>query len=207
MNTRTESPDSPLPGHSTCTASKAAGHLYGASRNTKLVIVKMPDYSMESILEIFWTIHDHIRRHYRQLSSVISISWGSDGFMDNPTSISWGRVAADISMIPQSVPLICAAGNDALEVNTNGQQRLAVDTWPAKWAQNRFSKNVLAVGNVNIYGMRYPTSQVTGADQLHAPGVDITCARYNTITGTHKDTGTSYCKNHYYPMMRPSTCC
>lgn len=40
QNTQTEAPNPEFPGHSTCTASKAAGKIYGASKNGHLVVVK-----------------------------------------------------------------------------------------------------------------------------------------------------------------------
>jgi len=74
--TRTEAPSTSF-GHSTCTASKAAGKIYGSNKDTNLVVVKMPDYSEVSIAEVLWTIHDHVAANRRGSSSVVTVSWGS----------------------------------------------------------------------------------------------------------------------------------
>lgn len=47
-------------GHSTCTASKAVGNLYGASKIATLVVVKMPDLEQSSIREALDTVIDDI---------------------------------------------------------------------------------------------------------------------------------------------------
>lgn len=201
-NIRTESIYYPLPGHSTCTASNAAVYLYGASRNTTLVIVKMPDYSTETVTEILATIDEHIKQHDREFLSVISIFWGFDGRVDpNNLGSVWEQVYSYMKAISPKVLIICAAGNDALDVSsTSKRMRVVVDTAPTIWAQKGPFTNILAVGNVNFDGQRYRESQVAGSYQMHAPSVNITYATAMTTTDTHKDTGTSYCKTPCYLM-------
>ena len=64
-------------GHSTCTASKATGNFYGASKYATLVVVKMPDFSDKAMVEALRTAYYHIIQHNPGYRSVITISWGS----------------------------------------------------------------------------------------------------------------------------------
>lgn len=66
-------------GHSTCTASKAAGMIYGASKSATLVVVKIPDLSERAIGEVLARIFKDVITKNRQGRSVISISWSSNG--------------------------------------------------------------------------------------------------------------------------------
>ncbi|KAL8913499.1 MAG: hypothetical protein Q9171_001687 [Xanthocarpia ochracea] len=75
QNTKNESPVSA--GHSTCTVSKASGKLYGAAKFATLVVVKMPDLSEKSMLEVLHTVYHHIVMHESGERSVLTISWGS----------------------------------------------------------------------------------------------------------------------------------
>ncbi|KAL8865814.1 MAG: hypothetical protein Q9198_009152, partial [Flavoplaca austrocitrina] len=69
-------------GHSTCTASKAIGNLYGAYKYATLVVVKMPDFSDKAMVEALRTAYHHITQYNRGYKSVITISWGSRRFID-----------------------------------------------------------------------------------------------------------------------------
>lgn len=106
-------------GHSTCTASKATGSIFGAVKFVILVVVKMLDLKAGSVTEIFATIADDIRLHNRQYRSIVSVSWASK----QPISRKYPHyrlMKADIEELTRqlSVPIIFAAGNDALEKET-----------------------------------------------------------------------------------------
>lgn len=65
-------------GHSTCTASKAMGNIYGAAKSATLVVVKMPSFKESDVGEILYTILHDIRWKSRRGYSVVSISWASE---------------------------------------------------------------------------------------------------------------------------------
>ena len=179
-------------GHSTCTASKAAGRIFGASRSATLVVVKMPDYSELSIAEIFVTILKHIATNSREAKSVVTVSWGSRHPMSRPFPGGFSIVEEYIQLLTtwQLVPVVVAAGNAALRYS-QGYSRYFIDTSPAVLSERL--DRVLAIGNCDDYGARYEESQVSPrlapqfGSQIYAPGVNVVCP-----AGTH--TGTSFCE-------------
>ena len=188
-------------GHSTCTASKAAGRIYGSAKQERLVVVKMLDYSIASIAEIMWKIYSHVRINKRNNRSVVTVSWGSIdpvAFPLDPQDDLWLSVyEAMAGLHSLGVVIVCAAGNDALELNAAGRPRTLVDTAPAVF--NLYAKYpaIVVVGNCDNYGRRHSTSQRTGRQdfpQIHAPGVDIQCASASSSSAPRLDTGTSFCK-------------
>ncbi|KAL8781231.1 MAG: hypothetical protein Q9213_006084 [Squamulea squamosa] len=114
LNTRREAPNAK--GHSTCTASKAAGKIYGASRLGTLVVVKMPGYDEASTGGILGTIYDHIKANHRQSTSVVSVSWGSRDPVSPPWPGVWNIIWNHAQLISDElhVPIVVAAGNAAL---------------------------------------------------------------------------------------------
>ena len=217
-NIRTESPHTQAPGHSTCTASKAVGNLYGSSRLATLVVVKMPDLRPLSTCEIFSTISDHIQEHGRQGRSVISVSWGSRspirmGDIDRGGYWShWRRVREQIRELSDSGNVVIfAAGNAAQERDASGRYRLEVDTAPAIFAVKSNINRLLAVSNVDNRGSLWRTSQrvfgVTNARwNLFAPGVRVQCAALGSFVNVETQTGTSFCAFRS-PCDPPSKSC
>ena len=192
-------------GHSTCTASKAVGNLYGASRSATLVVVKMPNLDEASVLEVLDTVMDDIHDKHRTATSVVSISWGTKEFGDAIGQGGLPQTTLGLELFIQSrrlnkigVPIICAAGNAALEFHGT-QPRMFVDTVPAALAGQFSSTKFIVVGNSDINGMRYPTSQLHrpaySETQVYAPGVNIKCASSTSSTGYETRTGTSFCKS------------
>ena len=176
QNTRSEDPRAK--GHSTCTASKAAGRIYGASKSARLVIVKMSDFKRDSVAGVLGTIFDHIVKHGRQGKSVINISWGSFKPTTFPLPPEWQLFldsCRDLESI--SVPIITAAGNFALEPDHyQGSTRREIDTAPAIFYK-RLS-NLYTIGNCDIHGRRNAKSQddtIDYIDQIHAPGDKVAC--------------------------------
>ena len=76
QNTKNQSPSSSN-GHSTCTASKASGNVYGAAKDATLVVVKLPDWTAAAMQEILEVIVYHISTNKGGSRAVVNISWGS----------------------------------------------------------------------------------------------------------------------------------
>ena len=197
QNIKSEAPSSSN-GHSTCTASKAAGNIFGAARYATLVVVKMPDFTLESVLESLWTVYDHVKRNNRGDRSVLLIPWGSIDSYRSATDLDpWAQeILRACKMLNQlGVVVVSAAGNFAQTRGPSGL-RTNVDTVPAIFGAAYGNPLFLAVGNSDNYGKRYPTSQTqkTSPQQILAPGVNVRCADSTSTGGSHLDTGTSYCK-------------
>ncbi|KAL8866101.1 MAG: hypothetical protein Q9174_006492 [Haloplaca sp. 1 TL-2023] len=205
QNTRNESPVGR--GHSTCTASKASGNLYGASKHATLVVVKMPDYTEPSVIEVLFTAYQHIKTHGRQNRAVLVISWASfkiyrNGADFGTTERAIYRVLDSMSRI--GVIILCAAGNYAQERTDEGL-RTYVDTIPAgfdnasPFVGSLKVANLLAIGNCDLAGRRAYDSQTLSknsykSEQTFAPGVGIRCAAADSRDGSHSASGTSFCK-------------
>ena len=198
----TETEEEAGKGHGTCTASKAVGNLYGASKSATLVVVKMPGYDENSIGEVLDTVIVDIEDKGRNWASVVSISWGSTDAA-TPTSmnspLAHGYNDQISTLVGMHVAVVCAAGNAALKRAPTGELRTFVDTFPALSAI-QWGDSFLVVGNSYINGLRYPESQVSypvvrGVYQLYAPGVDIKCASNTSPTGYKSWTGTSFCES------------
>lgn len=202
---KTESPSTEHPGHSTCTASKAAGKMFGASRLATLVVVKMPDLTPASTAEVFSTITDHILEKQRQGQSIVTASWGSKV----PVKIAdpdpsghwsyWRSVRRDLQELThtESVVLL-AAGNAAQEMDRLGHPRLNVDTAPAIFAAEFDMLRLLVVSNVDNAGWLWRTSQTftngfSARFSVFAPGVQVKCAAHNSNSDVGIKTGTSFC--------------
>lgn len=198
QNTRTEA--RAAQGHSTCTASKAAGRIYGASKIATLVVVKMPDYSEASIAGILGTIIDDITARSRQGKSVVSISWGSKAPMTPPFPRGWQDLHDYRKQLRRvlKVDTVVAAGNSANYKNSRGEKRTIADTAPAifrDWEMGRGGASFFVVENCFNNGSRHPTSQIHDTFlfrydiifSICAPGVDVVCP-------TGKWTGTSFCE-------------
>lgn len=188
-------------GHSTCTASKATGNLYGASKYATLVVVKMPDFSDKAMVEALRTAYHHIKQHDRGQRSVITISWGSLRIYNKRMPLdTWGKAMEDalVGLDHAGVIVVCAAGNHAQEY-WGRAARTYVDTIPAVFDINSHAphnRGPVAVGNCNNVGKRYVDSQTTPhAELLHAPGVGARCADAHTRDGSLLWTGTSLCKS------------
>ena len=198
-NTPTEAPAGG--GHSTCTASKAVGNLCGASKKATLVVVKMPNMTRASVYEVLDTVIDDIDNKARKETSVVSVSWGTKKTVHSPvTDFLAKRLGKQIGQLMRMrVPFVCAAGNAAQLPSVHGVPRLYVDTYPAwfyHWALGQF--DFFAVGNSDINGARWPTSQLSLQvfdPQVYAPGVDIKCASSTSSTEYYTKTGTSFCKS------------
>ena len=174
-------------GHSTCTASKAAGIACGAAKEAKLVVVKMLDYSEPSLVSVFEVIADDVKQKGRGGKSVVSVSWttiaSTPAFSEDP----WFTAMLDAleELYQNNVIVVCSAGNFALY-----PFRGLVDTAPAI-----FVDRVIAVGASYFNGQKWEPSQSLGVlPQLYAPGVNILCADASGRVAYSKHTGTSFCE-------------
>lgn len=196
QNFRGEAPIDGYVGHSTCTASKAAGRIYGVSKTSTLVIVKMPDLSEASIGGILATIYEDIVQKRRQYQSVVSISWGTANGVKHHFEGSWQQFLDDCKLLRAlSVPVFVAAGNYATKANLDSPgRRLIIDTAPATFGMD----NIFAIGNCDNHGSRWFESQVQqrpGVTQIYAPGVMVACPVRGPRWSKGLHTGTSFCKS------------
>lgn len=210
LDTRGEAPADPakpgIIGHSTCTASKAAGRIFGAAKQATLVVVKMPDLTIASLSEVLPLIEQDIQAKRRARRSFVSISWGSIDPVAFPLAgddILWNELHEDMARLMESAVIVCAAGNDATGFIRRHRRKM-VDTAPAAFtfppyrtALGEQSRLLVVVGNSDNRGKRHSSSQQlrTGVyPQIYAPGVNVQCAAFDSPTGSIHDTGTSFCK-------------
>lgn len=180
------------PGHSTCTASKAAGIAYGAAKKATLVVVKMLDYSEPSVVSVFKVIADDIKEKGRGGRSVVSISWTTIAGVRNIGRDTWLTEihGAMKELYNNNVIVVCPAGNFALEPGISGALRHHVDTAPGVWFDR-----VLTVGATYFNGRRWQQSQtLVERPQIYAPGVKIKCAEASGRMAYRTGTGTSFCE-------------
>ncbi len=197
--TREEAPVG-IRGHSTCTASKAIGNIYGASKKAKLVVVKMRNLAIRDMEEALDNTRDHILHERRAGRSVVSISWASP-----PITYRYDYINIKMREILRSyylsgIYIVCSAGNYAMELDVTGRPRTWVDTLPACYSyfpdpSTPNAKFPIVVSNCNNDGILYQQSQQMRSNGLSAPGVDIMCADVNTDTGSQLFTGTSFCES------------
>ncbi len=177
-------------GHSTCTASKAAGKAYGAAKEATLVVVKMLDYSSPSLISVFKVIADDIKQKGRGGRSVVSVSWTTKAPVPDVLENTWLMEMRDglKELYANSVIVVCSAGNKAQTRGATGSFRDRVDTAPAA-----FVDHVITVGASYFNGERWGPSQRLIGAQLYAPGVRVVCAEASGQAPYRVDTGTSYC--------------
>ena len=198
-------------GHSTCTASKAM--IYGASKSATLVVVKMPNLDEGSIVEVLVTINVDIQTKNRGGRSVISISWVSNipaVPIYIPIPYPWSIIRQDTMNLEHrwGTRVVCAAGNEAEEVNPSGQKRLLIDTYAAAFIYSQSNiqgLGVAPVSNCDIHGREAPSSQKALHQPLFAPGVDIKCAVSTAEKGFRVETGTSFCESSLKLLSRVHT--
>ncbi|KAL8868309.1 MAG: hypothetical protein Q9174_005076 [Haloplaca sp. 1 TL-2023] len=187
--------------HSTCTASKATGNIYGSSKFATLVVVKMADLTPASLQEAFRDTANDIRRNRRQYRSILTISWGSKSTIQQKIFEWYYNVEANIREITTDLHalIVFAAGNSGEDLDPRlHRPRLKADTFPASLVDAPLDKTkaphegLLGVANCDFLGVRVPSSQQTKAHSLFAPGEDIKCATNDSNNGEHINTGTSF---------------
>ena len=196
---REESPVG-LPGHSTCTASKAIGNMYGASKKAKLVVVKMRSLAIRDMEEALDNTRDHILHYRRAGRSVVSISWASPRITDRGDYINIKMIEILRSYYDSGIYIVCSAGNYAMDLDEIGRPRTWVDTLPACYPlfPPPLTSNLnfpIVVSSCDNDGFHYQTSQQAPSYSLSAPGVNIMCADAFTVTDVEFSTGTSFCES------------
>ncbi|KAL8712995.1 MAG: hypothetical protein Q9220_002855 [cf. Caloplaca sp. 1 TL-2023] len=184
-------------GHSTCTASKAAGRVCGSAKNAQLVVVKMPDLTAAAVAEVLHEIVKDIKKKGREGVSVVSVSWASIRTLREGLgleSTKWFH--ALIALRRMNVTIVCAAGNHAEEMDKEGNARTITDTAPAGFPRTALlypkSWPFVVVSNSDNYGKKHPTSQELDVSRnIYAPGVDVQCASHESSTAFVTATGSS----------------
>ncbi|EPE25367.1 Subtilisin-like protein [Glarea lozoyensis ATCC 20868] len=175
--------DHSLDMHSTCTANKAVGTNYGASKHAKLVVVKMFLQESDEIIEALAEVAQDIRaRPERRKKSVVTMSMGLTE--RNPF---WGDKLSEVirDLFKLDVPVIVPAGNEAGDPN-----RQHVDSYPALFSNFNFP--LVVVGSADYDGSRSPFSQAGPHLTVHAVGNGVTCLPNDDSTPVSDRKGTSF---------------
>lgn len=181
----------PIPGHSTCGASKITGATSGTAKKATLVAVQMAGYVESEIASIFDFVLRDILSKLRQKKSVVSISWGRQLLDPKRPTPDWAAVQMQIRrLIENDVVVVCAAGNGAVVTPHNPVARPYIDTAPAVFSP---TLPIIVVGACDNTGTKADFSQgglltVT----VLAPGVDVQCA--DLAMGLTTMSGTSFCE-------------
>lgn len=186
--------------HSTSTASKAVGQVYGTAKKATLVAVKMKDQSMAEIGDIFRTVLEHIKLNEREKKSIVVLPRSSSfGAKADPNDLYMAQEEQrdDIKRLMENgVIVVAAACNHALERDSDGNLRPNIDTTPGIFEGPDYP--IIMVGSTDNTGE--PASWSQGGDHLtiYAPGVDIT-SRHKILSRPNIDSGTSFCKFIHHP--------
>ncbi|KAK1976461.1 peptidase S8/S53 domain-containing protein [Colletotrichum cereale] len=169
-------------GHGSCTASKAAGPLYGAAKNADVVAVKMPrKIVLSAILEALIAISNDVYKKNLRGKAVISMVIGSKVSAWRKRRRNNYKLLLN-RIIAEDIVVVAASGNSR-ESGHDG-----VNTYPALWAT---TTDFILVGAVELDGYRSPYSQGTARElTTSAPGF-VTCSGGKS-TGVIQDFGTSF---------------
>ena len=183
QNTPTEIPG--FRGHHTCTASKATGILVGSAKKSTLIVVKIPDLSEASFVEVWEVIVRDIVAKNRRYHSVVNFSYSDRGKLDAAKLAFWRKTYQDITdLIRMGVPITVSAGNEGPGY---------ISSFPANGADHwGYIDDPIVVGAVDNVGNQASFSeQLRIGRMIWAPGVDIRCAAgspstsgFRTVNGT-----------------------
>lgn len=176
--------DVDYPSHSTCTAGKALGALYGASKKATLIVVRLHDITSEEFEEALELILDDLEQNPdRKKKSVVVASLTFDGDWE-PDLIE--DVSLNLrKLFDDDVPFVCIAGNEAEDPG-----RESVDEYPALLEGPDLP--LLVVGSANSTGERSQFSQGGPHVSIYAMGEDITCLPAQAGGDLIDDSGTSF---------------
>jgi subtilisin family serine protease len=150
--------------HSTCTAGKAVGRNFGASKQAKLVVVQLGSESLSDFEDAIGLIVEDIKsKPERMKKSVVTMSWGYRDLTDRQGSIMQGIIQG---LFDIDVPLFASSGND-------GRKKPNIDSHPAFLATPEFPS--VSVGSADIDGIQSGFSQGGPHLTLHAVGSHGTC--------------------------------
>ncbi|KAL6715319.1 hypothetical protein ACLMJK_007584 [Lecanora helva] len=172
--------------HGSCVASKAFGSFNGVARDSTAIILKA-SRALDDIVWAFSKALDHIVENDRQSKSVVVFASTSN----NSESVStarypWPLVRSTMrDMFDADIAVIVPSGNFAQASSHDTH----VDTYPALWESDSFP--LIVAGAVNNVGQLAPFSQGPEHVTTWAPGVDVSCAKLDSVpkSGTSYSTG------------------
>ncbi|KAK3171321.1 hypothetical protein OEA41_003405 [Lepraria neglecta] len=167
QDTKDEAPGQQF-GHSTCTASKAAGRIYGAPKGATLVVIKMPDFRRDSVKEDHPHILDHIQHEGRSGVSVVSISWNGRQLVPYaPLDIVLSEMYSTLEwFLRYCILVVCSAGNYANHPDGKGGLRTTIDTAPAARSDKLSSFFLIAIAAPLVAGV---LADFVASEQMVAP--------------------------------------
>jgi hypothetical protein len=173
--------------HSTCTADKAVGQLYGAAKKATLIPVIKAGDTLAEMVSSFEEIGKDLETHSdRRKLSVVSMSLVSELSSGGRLTRALTRAMAKIMSF--DVPVVVTAGNYAEEPG-----RENIDTLPAILATRDYP--LIVVGSCNANGVRSPFSQIGYELTTYAVGEEVTCFEKSRSNPVKENSGTSYGKS------------
>jgi len=169
--------------HSTCTAGKAVGQNYGASKKAKLIVVQLNDIDSTDFIDALELIAQDVKsKPERRKKSVVTMSWGLPRLEPTQLQVLDMQIAIN-DLFEVDVPLFAASGNDA---PTKGR----IDAYPGLFASPEFP--LITVGSADFDGKRSSFSQAGPQLTTYAVGNDITCVSTSGSNPIPELWGTSY---------------
>ncbi|CUA71674.1 Subtilisin-like protease CPC735_013710 [Rhizoctonia solani] len=164
-------------GHGTHVAGIAAGTRFGVAKQARIIDVKVitdtgRGFASDIIAGLSWAVA-HANSTGRPSVFNLSLGGGTSSALDD----------AVMGVVNAGIHTVVAAGNAAADINTTD------------WSPARVP-GVIAVGNVDLNGVRSKTSNYGSPVALFAPGVNITSAGINGPTSSRVDSGTSMAAPH-----------
>jgi hypothetical protein len=190
-------PDDQTPnGHSTCSASKAAGRLYGVAKNSKLIMAKLGGsiaIRPRSIGTVFGMIASDVLQNGRQKKCIVSLSWSSEPPASGIIPQHWIAATAHMRVLMDDLDcvIVKSAGNERNPDGTNA----AISRCPQVFASNSFP--LINVGSVDNDGIPSPRSQRGSLLTVWAPANPVVC-QSSTENSPVIKSGTSYGKVIFY---------
>ncbi|CAE6442372.1 unnamed protein product [Rhizoctonia solani] len=162
-------------GHGSHVAGIAAGTRFGVAKQARIIDVKVitdtgRGFASDIIAGLGWAVA-HANSTGRPSVFNLSLGGGTSNALDD----------AVMGTVNAGIHTIVAAGN--ADVDASG------------WSPARVP-GVIAVGNVDINGVRAESSNYGSPVAVFAPGVNITSAGINGPTSTRVDSGTSMAAPH-----------
>ncbi|KAH7334860.1 peptidase 1 [Rhizoctonia solani] len=162
-------------GHGTHVAGIAAGTRFGVAKRARIIDVKVitdtgRGFASDIIAGLSWAVA-HANSTGRPAVFNLSLGGGTSTALDD----------AVMGTVNAGIHTIVAAGN--ANVDASG------------WSPARVP-GVIAVGNVDLNGVRSESSNYGSPVAVFAPGVNITSAGINGPTSTRVDSGTSMAAPH-----------
>ncbi|CAE6444076.1 unnamed protein product [Rhizoctonia solani] len=162
-------------GHGSHVAGIAAGTRFGVAKQARIIDVKVitdtgRGFASDIIAGLSWAVA-HANSTGRPSVFNLSLGGGTSTALDD----------AVMATVNAGIHTIVAAGN--ADVDASG------------WSPARVP-GVIAVGNVDINGVRAESSNYGSPVAVFAPGVNITSAGINGPTSTRVDSGTSMAAPH-----------